>query len=338
MTAEVTIRPYRPGDEHAILATFNLVFREVCGPEFVDRTLEHWRWAYLQNPMGHRISVAFADDGTVASQYAGMPMLVDTPYGPHRFVHCVDSMTHPRFRKGLQSKSLFVETCLPFWAHSRAIGDALFYGFPVDAAFRIGQRYLEYVMMTTIDYLVRDRQKGALPPAPGFEVERVHEIPPDVGGLYAQVHVEKRCLLRRDYRYLHWRYVENPARQSYELWTARRNGRLSGLLVLKPDQGLAPESATIVDWLASERDRETADALVAAAVGRQHQEGRQRLVAVFPQWSPEWFALVDRGFEPVPSSTWMQRRLIHNICIPQVVTPEFLASSWWYTLGDSDLV
>jgi hypothetical protein len=336
MTDEVEIRPYRHGDEPAILATFNRVFREVCGPSFQDRTLERWQWAYLRNPAGHRISLAIAKDGTVASQYAGMPMLVDTPFGEQRFVHCVDSMTHPEWRSGLRNKSLFVETCLPFWDHSKRIGDALFYGFPVDQAFRIGQRYLAYVLMCNMTYLVRDRERAPLPAPANIAVERVAAVPPDVGALYEQQRSEKRCLVRRDYRYLHWRYVENPERADYELWTARAGRRLVGLLVLKPDQGLAPESATIADWLAAEQDAAAIDALLAVATARQHERGRQRLLAVFPQWSAEWQALQTRGFEPVPSSTWMQRRLVHNICIPQI-TPEFLASAWWFTLGDSDL-
>ena len=48
--AATTIRPYRPGDESAILSTFNLVFREVNGPGFVDRGLDVWRWIYSRNP------------------------------------------------------------------------------------------------------------------------------------------------------------------------------------------------------------------------------------------------------------------------------------------------
>ncbi|HZN40694.1 MAG TPA: hypothetical protein VFD82_17955 [Planctomycetota bacterium] len=336
MTDELEIRPYRPGDESAILATFNHVFREVCGPSYRDRTLQRWQWAYLQNPVGHRISLAIAKDGTVASQYAGIPMLVDTPFGEQRFVHCVDSMTHPGWRSGLRNRSLFVETCLPFWDHSIRIGDALFYGFPVDAAYRIGQRYLKYVLMCNIDYLIRDRELAPLQPPANVAVERVAAVPPDVGVLYEQVRSEKRCLVRRDHRYLQWRYVENPERADYELWTARDGRRLVGLLVLKPDQGLAPESATIADWLAREQDAAAIDALLAVATARQHERGQKRVLAVFPQWSAEWRALQTRGFEPVPSSTWMQRRLVHNICIP-AITPEFLANEWWFTLGDSDL-
>jgi Acetyltransferase (GNAT) domain len=333
---EVAIRWYRPGDEHAILQTFNLVFREVCGPGYVDRTLEQWRWAFLQNPAGHRISLAVAADGTIASQYAGMPMFCDTPWGERRFVHCVDSMTHPAYRSGLKTKSLFVETCMPFWAHCREIGDALFYGFPVDAAFRIGQRYLKYVMMTVIDYLIRPAAAGPLPMPPGLEVAAVEVVPPDLGGLYEQVRALKRCLVRRDYRYMLWRYRQNPARADYELWTARRGGRLVGLMVLKPGSGLAPDAATIVDWLVPEHDAAAADALLAAAVRRQQDGGKQRLMTVLPPWSHEARVLQQRGFEWTPSANWLQRRLVHNICIPQV-TPEFLAEHWWYTLGDTDL-
>ena len=332
----VTIRWYRPGDEHAILRTFNLVFREVCGPSYVDRTMEQWQWAYAHNPAGHRISLAVADDGTIASQYAGMPFVHDTPWGEQRFVHCVDSMTHPAFRSGLQTKSLFVETCMPFWAHCITIGDALFYGFPVDAAFRIGQRYLKYVMMTVVDYLIRDGAAGALPVANGLDVAKVDPVPADVGGLYETVRAEKRCLLRRDYRYLHWRYVQNPQRGDYEMWTVRRAGRLAGFMVLKPGSGLAPDSATIADWLVPEADPAAADALLAAAVRRQGDEKKQRLIAVFPSWSHEYRHLLSRGFVLTPSANWLQRRLVHNICVPQV-TPGFLEQNWWWTLGDSDL-
>ena len=65
MSNALTIRPYEAGDEAAILSTFNLVFREVCGPDYVDRTLAQWRWAYPDNPAGHRISLAVAEDGTL---------------------------------------------------------------------------------------------------------------------------------------------------------------------------------------------------------------------------------------------------------------------------------
>lgn len=333
---DLTIRPYRAGDEHGILATFNLVFREVCGPGFVDRTLAQWRWQYLQNPWGQRISLAVAPDGTIVSQYAGVPILADTPAGPQTFVHCVDSMTHPEWRAGLKRPGIFVITGLPFSAHSRRIGDAVLYGFPVDAAFRIGSRYLEYHFLRVIDFLIRDVGAGFIDPPADVRLERVTAIPPDIGGLYEVVRAEKRVLLRRDYRYLDWRYVQNPSHAEYELWTARRDGKLVGFLVLKPGGGLAPDAATIADWLAGETDAGAAQALLHVASRRAAEERKVRLMTVVPEWSAEWRTFERHGFVRTPSSNWLERRLVYLLTNPSLSEP-VLQADWWYMLGDSDL-
>ncbi|MCA8950407.1 MAG: hypothetical protein KDE27_12950 [Planctomycetes bacterium] len=335
---ELTIRPYRPGDEQQILETFNLVFREVCGDSFVDRTMTEWRWQYHDNPMGHRISLAVAPDGTIVSQYAGVPVLADTPFGEQRFIHCVDSMTHPKWRKGLKRPGVFVITGWPFSAHSRRIQDAVLYGFPVDTAFRIGSRYLEYHFLRDIDYLTRDAGAGVFPAPSGVAIERVDAIPADIGALYAVMRAEKRLLLRRDYRYLDWRYRRNPQRADYELWTARAlpDRRLIGFVVLKPKAGLAPDSATIADWLAAETDDRAIDALVHVATRRLLEEQKDLLMTVFPEWSSEWQALAARGFAKTPSATWLQRRLVYLIT-GSPLTADVLQRDWWYALGDSDL-
>ncbi|MBL8754248.1 MAG: hypothetical protein JNK15_13180 [Planctomycetes bacterium] len=336
MSAELTIRGYQPGDEHQILATFNRVFREVCGPGFVDRTLEQWRWQYLENPNGHRMSLAVAPDGTIVSQYAGVPLLADSPHGPLVFVHCVDSMTHPDWRAGLKRPGIFVLTGWPFSAHSRRIGDAVLYGFPVDVAFRIGTRYLEYHFLRVIDFLIRDTALPVVPRPDGFTVERVSAIPSDIGTLYAAVRAEKTLLLRRDFDYLHWRYVRNPSHADYELWTARSNGELRGFLVLKPGSGLAPDAATIADWMAREADAAAAAALLHVASRRAAEEKKVRLMTVFPEWSREWQALLAHGFVKTPSANWLERRLVYLVTGSPLDEPS-LQANWWYALGDSDL-
>jgi len=333
---DLTIRPYRPGDEQRILETFNLVFREVCGEGYVDRTLEQWRWQYLQNPMGHRMSLAVAPDGTVVSQYAGVPVLADTPQGPQRFIHCVDSMTHPAWRGGLKRPGIFVITGLPFSAHSRRIGDAVLYGFPVDVAFRIGSRYLEYHFLRDIDFLIRDGELPAVPPPNGLTLERVHEAPPDIGTLYDVVRRDKRLLLRRDWRYLQWRYVHNPQHADYELWTARAGGVLRGFLVLKPGGGLVPGHATVADWMAAEHDTAATDALLHVVSRRAQEAGKQGTVAVFPEWSAEWRNFEARGFVKTPSANWLQRRMVY-LLTGSPLTADTLQADWWYALGDSDL-
>jgi hypothetical protein len=333
---DVEIRAYRPGDEQRILDTFNLVFRQANGSAFVDRTIDQWRWQYLNNPAGHRIMVAVAHDGTVAAHFAGLPMRADTPFGPQRFVHCVDSMTHPTFRQ-LQPMALFARIGRHFREQCEQVGEALCWGYPVEVAFRIGQQFLDYQPLLTIDYLVRAIDQAPTPLPAGWQVERLQTLPADLDALWARVRADKQCLVRRDRRYLDWRYRDHPDAANYELRAARHGDRLAGLLVLRTASELVPDGMAIVDWLVPEAEPLAAAALLAAATRRQHEAGRRRLFTVLPPWSLEARLLAGSGFAAVPSATWMPRRLVFEIHLA-LLTPEFLRTGWWYTLGDSDLV
>jgi hypothetical protein len=251
-------------------------------------------------------------------------------------------MTHPAWRQGLQKQALFVRTGTSYGEQCLVTGEAVCYGFPVDMAYRIGQRYMQYHLLGTVDYLLRER---SLPPTAagmnGVVCERVRVLPHELDALWTRARPDKPCRVRRDHRYLQWRYADHPDRADYEVWTARAgsdtSGELRGVMVLRGEQALVPDAAVIVDWLVPENDAATADALLVTAARRQHELGRQRLLALFPQWSAEWRACVAHGFVPTPSATWLQRRLVYTAHL-QPMTPEFLATSWWYTLGDTDLV
>ena len=129
-------RGYEPGDEVEILKTFNLVFREVCGESYVDRALDYWNWEFVECPFGHRISLAFTEDGTCAAQYAGVVYPMATKFGDCTFVHIVDSMAHPDHRRGLKRPGLFVNNAFPWFELCHEMGDAVMYGYPVPAAER----------------------------------------------------------------------------------------------------------------------------------------------------------------------------------------------------------
>src|SRR5690606_23620036 len=214
----VVIRPYAPGDEVRILPTFNLVFREVCGPTYVDRELSFWHWEFSDRGLGRRISLAFAPDGTVVAQYAGVPLAMRTAFGPATFVHIVDSMVHPQWRAGLKRPGLFVETALPwFRACDEDYHDAVLFGYPVPTAERIGQRYLGYARLRVVDYLCRAVNEGSIDLPPGIAVEQVTKLGPEFDACAARFHADKACTTERDARYLSWRYLEVPGRP-YEVF------------------------------------------------------------------------------------------------------------------------
>jgi hypothetical protein len=258
-----------------------------------------------------------------------------TVFGDCSFVHIVDSMAHPEFRKGLKRPGLFVTTAYPWFELCREMGDAVMYGYPVPIAERIGQRYLEYHRLRVVDYLCRDAVVGVVDLPGELTVGRVATIPAEIDALAQAVAADKLCLTRRDHQYLTWRYVAAPG-DPYEIYAARRAGALSGLMVLRPEHELAPGSCTIVDWVVPHADTVTLDALLATATARAREGGRGRVMAIFPDPSPEYAALRARGFAVVPSAEFMERRLTHRIYHPQMTT-EWLQEHWWYTLGDSDL-
>lgn len=333
--APTTIRPFRAGDEEGILATFNVVFRETNGPGYVDRQMPFWRWQYLENPEGHRISLAVTADGTVAAHYGGVPYRVATPAGERTFVHIVDSFVHPEFRAGLKAPGLFVCTALPWFKDCYARGDALAYGFPVPRAERIGQRYLYYHRLRVVDYLCRTLAA----PAPaadsgGVAAERLSVLGSEVDALFAAFRQERTCLTVRSARYLTWRYLAQPG-AAYEVWGARRRGELVGLMVVAPVELVAGAFA-VVDWMVPGVDAAATDCLLAKAAERGAASARQSLLAVFADGSPEHAALTARGFAVVPSAQVLERRLTYQV-FDHFLTERFLLEHWWYTLGDSDL-
>ena len=329
-----TIRPYRAGDEHAILATFNRVFRETNGAGYVDRSLDFWHWQYRDTPEGHRISVAVTEDGTVAAHYAGVPMRVATPHGTRVFVHIVDSFVHPEHRAGLKAPGLFVTTALPWFKDCYARGDAIPYGFPVPRAERIGQRYLHYHRLRSLDYLCRavDAPCAA---TPGIEVRQMHCLDRQVDALFAEFAATHTCLTVRSARYLTWRYLEVPG-QPFEILGAYRHGELLGLCVLSLGNGLVPDAVAIVDWMVPDLRSEAVAALLAAAAERAQSIARSRLFTVFAESSAEFARFCDLGFVVLPSAALFERRLTYQV-YEHALGEDFLRAHWWYTLGDSDL-
>ncbi len=334
------IRPYRPGDEREILDTFNLVFREVCGEGYVDRTMEEWRWEFLENPRGMRVMLAVTPSGKVAAQYAAVPMAAKSPIGETTFVHAVDSMVHPDFRKGLKKPGLFVEVGRAWFDYIRELGkDSVGFGYPVRPAWRIGNRYLGYSLVRIVDYLTVEVE-GFRPAAPG-EAGLEVQVARGVGREEADRFWEEwsssvDCAVKRDGEYLEWRYQRKPG-GSYRFLLARKGGNLKGLAVLHPKSGLVPSSAVFAEWMVLPGGEGAGRALLEAARKTALEEGRERLAAVLPPWSREAAFLLEEGFQWTPSKQYLERRL-GSYLWKEVMTSEWLAEHWYYTLGDSDLV
>lgn len=331
----LTIRNYRPGDEERILETFNLVFRQECGPDYVDRGIEDWRWQFERNPAGTQILLAVAADGTVASQYCAVPQTADTAHGPQRWVHVVDSMTHPDYRRGLQRESLFATLGRMFTADYGEHGNEMGYGFPVRIAERIGRRMLDYSLLRKVEYWLRASELP-LPSAPSdVRLVRGGDIPATADALWNDCLPSVPCAVRKDQRYLAWRYRDHPQRDEYSVVLAYRGAFLTGIMVLRPRHELIPGACTITELVCRDDDEGTARTLLAEAC-RVAREGERTLMGVFADHDPRsrWLGAI--GAASVPSGRWLERRMTVRITGPDCSFEE-LDQHWRYTLGDTDL-
>ncbi|MGE3175081.1 MAG: hypothetical protein AB7O97_20810 [Planctomycetota bacterium] len=335
-STRLAVRRYRPGDEERILAAVDRTNGD-RGPTAPARDLRHWHWQVRDNPAGHQVFLAVDARGTVAARCAALPRLADSPWGLMRFVHLLDSWTNPAYRAQLHGDGVLAELERAFAADYGAHGSELGYAFQAAGAGAGPADLLRGQVLDPLEFLLRPSAAGPLSPPTGVEVDRLLVLPEQVDSLWRRCRPTVPCSVRRDHRYLHWRYERIPSRSDYEFHAAYRQGRMTGLLVLRPFHDLVPGACAIADWICADEDEDSADALLACAADRARACQRHYLLAACAPTSPEWSRALAAGFAATPSARWRARDITLRITGPHL-TPAFLRAHWRWTLGDSDLV
>ena len=327
--ANITIGPYQPGDEHAILACFKTVFG-------VDRSLDHWNWKFRDCPFGIHCYLGKTETGQVVSQFTGIP----TPYkvGSDTFVfsQIIDSMVDPAFRKGLKKPGLFASTVYDFvdrYGHEHE--EAIMYGLPNPQAFRIGRRLLGYSFLHDIITLYRPASELEARPlsAPeGITVETVDRFGAVADTLWAAVEPSLDVGLVKTAEYLDWRYAACPDVEYARLVARDTDGRPRGLAVAR-GEFIGTQDAVLCDWLVPADDLDAARALLAAVEAEARRIQASGLQTLFAGYAPEFALFESWGYE---------RRESQFIQVARSYTPRVpldrLEARWIYTLGDYDLV
>ena len=204
---QFTVRASRAGDERAILELFERSFH-------ARRTVEHWAWKYQHDPYGtERISLAF-EGARLVAHYAGYPVAFRD--GAHDLLaHQVgDTMTDPSIRHiGRGASSILGRTALHFYDTFCAGRVAFNYGFNVANIQKFSLRFLRSERVEAVTYRVR----APLPPisrwerrARGYQLELVTRAGAEFDDLFVRAAGDYGFLVRRDARYLQWRYLDCP--------------------------------------------------------------------------------------------------------------------------------
>jgi len=328
------LKEWEPGEEEKIVSSFNRVFAKV-DPTFEPRTLEVWRWQYLDNPSGKLLIHAEAPDGTVAAHHAFINQRILLEGRATLCGQMVDSMVDPAHRRGLQRVSLSATLSNSFIGYTGGEGPgrhAFYWGAPVPVAMRVGKALVQYELVRTQLKLVVAPEEVRTGRSGGVAVDEVGEFPEDVVSAFEEVASHHTTIAVRDKAQLDWRYVDHPGHE-YTLGVARRGGRPRGYGVYRHGSFDGSKDALVCDWLCAPDDHETAHALWAWFVERARSDGAERLTAVFPETVAEWGLFQHAGFRVAPS----QYPIVARTCVRRY-DPQWLRRSWYYTLGDTDLV
>lgn len=330
------IRSYRPGDEASILELFEISFNS-------RRPVAWWRWEYADNPHGaFAISLAFDRQGLVA-QYAGYPVplwsadpsldgLVANQVG--------DTMTAVRVRgAGRGATSVLVRTAKHFFAAHCAGKVAFNYGFNTANIRTISTSYNESSEIEPVPFR---RAAIAALRFPGRTARRVTTLlhnyttssTTSVDGewddAFAAHAPSYGLLVRRDARYLRWRYLEHPVLK-YSIVALRSAGRLAGWGVF----GRRDDTLVWGDALFAPSHARAAALLLKHALESPVGSGARYVEGWFPE-RPAFFASVLDGLG-LPIS--QEPHDLALMCTPfrAADARERLARDFYYTACDSDL-
>lgn len=216
------IRPYQRADKEAVIRLWETVFEKPLNRDY-------WDWKYFANPYGQRIMLATSEAGEPLVFYGGIPYRANLEGRTVEVIHLMDIMSHPAYRK----TGLFVKTVEAFidrfGADDRAV---LFYGFPGQYHFQIGNRYLKYRELSGgANFWTADpRTLSSHGDPPG----EIFEIAGDAGAfdeLWLKNAKYYPFSIIRDAKFINWRFKLKPE-ASYEIYGYRvepGQGRAQGM-------------------------------------------------------------------------------------------------------------
>ncbi|HEX9458964.1 MAG TPA: GNAT family N-acetyltransferase [Thermoanaerobaculia bacterium] len=328
--ARFTSRPFHTGDEEQILALFARAFPHAA------RGIEHFRWEYQRNPVGNeRISLTFDDAGRLVAQYAGYPVrMVDD--GRDLVAHQIgDVMTDRSVRQvGRGPTSILARTAQHFYDAFCRGKVAFNYGFTTAAHRELSVRFLGSDAVEPAAYRVRELGRNPFPPITraerwprGWQLELVNNVGVEFDRFFDRVAPAYRFLVRRDARYLRWRYLECPD-VPYFTVAIRKWRRLVGWSVFGVRDARLAWGDALFDW----RYPEAVGVLLRHVVPSYPVD---RIDGWFSR-RPAWFDAILRElrFESRPDP-----QDLSLMCVPFEL-PDASArirERLYYTYGDSDL-
>ena len=321
----IVVRPWQPGDEHAIVDLFTRAFH-------VPRTVEQWRWRFVDDPFGReRISVAFDGDRLVG-HYAGyvVPFVLgDRELMAHQIADVMTDISARHIGRGPTAVlgrvvSHFFET----FCENRI---AFNYGFTAGTHHEFTIRFLRSERVAPVAYRVLRRRLSPVRRLSrwmrGYQLELVKTFGAEFDAFFRRVAPAYRFLVRRDSQYLRWRYAASPD-VPYVAVAIRKWGQLAGWVVYR----VRPDRLWLGDALFDPKHVGAIDVAVrhiASVHGADIIDG----------WFPKHPSFMDQALGQLGFEEEEEPQKLSLMCnaftMPDAAAK--MRESLYYTSGDSDL-
>lgn len=254
---KIDIRPWRPGDEAAILNLFRTVFDREMTPIY-------WRWRFLDHPSGGPLVMLAWAGETLAAHYAASraPLVVEGESVPAAL--SMTTMTHPDWR----GRGLLEAAGEALYSVIAAEGGAGALGFPNQMVHAARLTKLGWIDVCDVPTMT-----GALASAPEADpsVVEIPAIDARFDRLAAHLGPLTPVGFARDATTLRWRIDANPV-QRYMRLVLAEGVEIAGYAILKR---WGTEAMDLVELRAA--DAPATRALLVAAQARAAASGARLL-------------------------------------------------------------
>lgn len=345
--AEIHVRPAGEADIAAIADLFLATYRRALDVEL-------YRWKVWGQVVEAATAWVAEIDGVVVGHRSGTPFTFLASGRPLRGMHACHAMTHPAYRRRGVLTAL-CEAAYAAWARAHV---DLVLGVPAGEGWDSRRSDHGWQQVGTLGWrrrplrldrmLARRAPGGRLLGRFAASVEALlHSAPTvsadlctreiaDPGGvsdaLLAKVGRRYPALVRRDGRWMDYRYRRAPGR-SYRFFLTERRGGMAGLLVARVESDAGRRTGLIADVMTEPGDADAVRALLDATIVMMRAEDVDdaRVLAMPDTWLDS--ELGRAGF--------FRTRGVFPISIIPLADPDLTrrpSTDWFFTGGDFDVV
>ncbi len=340
---------WRPDLDGEIAAAYADVF----GAEKLEQSRARWQWQYLDNPHtpsdGPVIWVAVEPSGRVLGQMATMPFPMWWGDREVRASAGMDYFVRPDAQgRGLGialseawADNVDVALALGLTPSSYPLFRKIFTDVgPVPAWVRVldatavATRRWGAVAGAVAGPMLRTAlamtTQGKSTAAEAIEIREVPDFDDEYDDLWTRARASFATVVRRDARYLTWKYLRCPFRQ-YRILEARAKGTLAGFCVIREEGDPEFLRGVIVDLFCDTSDEPVPDALIDAALDVFAADGLVR-AETYTMNAVMGRVLGRHGF--MAGRTAIQYCVAHHHAS---AAPLARLADWQLVLGDGDL-